>query len=130
VTTLQRLKDLGVSIAIDDFGTGHSSLHYLKRFPIDTLKIDRSFIGNLPNDYDDSTITTAIIGLAHNLGLTVVAEGVETREQVSFLREKHCDEAQGFLFSAALSTTQLTAYLQRERGRPGVPHLSLIKVTQ
>jgi diguanylate cyclase (GGDEF)-like protein len=130
VTTLQRLKDLGVSIAIDDFGTGHSSLHYLKRFPIDTLKIDRSFIGNLPNDYDDSTITTAIIGLAHNLGLTVVAEGVETREQVSFLREKHCDEAQGFLFSAALSATQLTAYLQRERGRPGVPHLSLIKVTQ
>ena len=130
VTTLQRLKDLGVSIAIDDFGTGHSSLHYLKRFPIDTLKIDRSFIGNLPNDYDDSTITTAIIGLAHNLGLTVVAEGVETREQVSFLREKHCDEAQGFLFSAALSTIQLTAYLQRERGRSGVPHLSLIKVTQ
>lgn len=127
VATLQRLKDLGVSIAIDDFGTGHSSLHYLKRFPIDTLKIDRSFIGNLPNDHDDSTITTAIIGLAHNLGLTVVAEGVETREQVNFLRERQCDEAQGFLFSAALNTAQLTAYLQRERDRPAPPQLSLIK---
>ncbi|MCG3203245.1 MAG: Chemotaxis response regulator protein-glutamate methylesterase [Gammaproteobacteria bacterium] len=127
VATLQRLKDFGVSIAIDDFGTGHSSLHYLKRFPIDTLKIDRSFIGNLPNDHDDCTITTAIIGLAHNLGLTVVAEGVETREQVNFLRERQCDEAQGFLFSAALNTSQLTAYLQRERDRPAAPQLSLIK---
>ena len=127
VATLQRLKELGVSIAIDDFGTGYSSLNYLKRFPIDTLKIDRSFVSDIPYDQDDAVITRAIIGLAHNLRRTVIAEGVETHEQVRFLRENHCDEAQGYLFSAPISTVQMTGYLERERGRLGAgPVLTLI----
>ncbi|MCC6715065.1 MAG: EAL domain-containing protein [Gammaproteobacteria bacterium] len=117
VATLQRLKELGVSIAIDDFGTGYSSLNYLKRFPIDTLKIDRSFVSDIPYDQDDAVITRAIIGLAHNLRRTVIAEGVETHEQVRFLRENRCDEAQGYLFSAPISTMHMTGYLERERGR-------------
>lgn len=117
VATLQRLKDLGVGIAIDDFGTGYSSLHYLKRFPIDTLKIDHSFVSDIPHDHDDATITQAIIGLARNLRLNVIAEGVETREQLAFLRANHCDTGQGYLFSAPLDTAQMTGYLQRERIR-------------
>ena len=126
VATLQRLKSLGVSIAIDDFGTGYSSLHYLRRFSIDTLKIDRSFVRDIPHDSDDATITTAIIGLAHNLRLNVIAEGVETREQLDFLRANRCDEAQGFLFSVPLNTVQLTAYLQRERNRAAARQFSVV----
>lgn len=117
VATLERLKTLGVGIAIDDFGTGYSSLHYLKRFPIDTLKIDHSFVSDIPRDHDDATITQAIIGLARNLRLNVIAEGVETKEQLAFLRANHCDQGQGFLFSAPLDTAQMTGYLQRERIR-------------
>ncbi|MCG3202833.1 MAG: Chemotaxis response regulator protein-glutamate methylesterase [Gammaproteobacteria bacterium] len=117
VATLKRLKDLGVGIAIDDFGTGYSSLHYLKRFPIDTLKIDHSFVSDIPHDHDDATITQAIIGLARNLRLNVIAEGVETKEQLAFLRANHCDAGQGYLFSAPLDTAQMTGYLRRERVR-------------
>ena len=117
VATLERLKTLGVGIAIDDFGTGYSSLHYLKRFPIDTLKIDHSFVSDIPRDHDDATITQAIIGLARNLRLNVIAEGVETKEQLAFLRANHCDQGQGYLFSAPLDTAQMTGYLQRERIR-------------
>ncbi|MCC6714282.1 MAG: EAL domain-containing protein [Gammaproteobacteria bacterium] len=117
VATLERLKALGVGIAIDDFGTGYSSLHYLKRFPIDTLKIDHSFVSDIPRDHDDATITQAIIGLARNLRLNVIAEGVETREQLAFLRANHCDQGQGYLFSAPLDTAQMIGYLQRERIR-------------
>ena len=127
VVTLQRLKELGVSIAIDDFGTGYSSLNYLKRFPIDTLKIDRSFVSDIPYDQDDAVITRAIIGLAHNLRRSVIAEGVETHEQVRFLRENDCDEAQGYLFSAPINTMQMTGYLERERGRAAAgPLLTVI----
>jgi diguanylate cyclase (GGDEF)-like protein len=121
VNTLNGLKALGVRISVDDFGTGYSSLNYLKRFPIDTLKIDRSFVSDIPNDPDDAVITTAIIGLAHNLRRSVIAEGVETREQLNFLRENQCDEAQGYLFSKPLNVMQMTAYLERERARGGVP---------
>lgn len=95
---LNILKDFGVTIAIDDFGTGYSSLSYLKQLPIDYLKIDRSFINNLPNDNNDSEITAAIIVMSHKLGLCVVAEGVETAEQLEFITNNHCDIAQGYYF--------------------------------
>lgn len=96
---LFRLKELGVSIAVDDFGTGYSSLSYLHRFPIDTLKIDRSFVRRMHLSMESRTITAAVVGLAHNLGLGVVAEGVETVEQLEMLKRMDCDHVQGFYFS-------------------------------
>ena len=99
VRTLEYLKSLGLGLSIDDFGTGYSSLSYLKRFPIDALKIDRSFIDEITTDVGDATITRAVIGMAHNLGLKVVAEGVETAEQLAFLSDNACDEAQGYYFA-------------------------------
>jgi len=99
VVLLNRLKALGIHLAIDDFGIGYSSLSYLKRFPLDTLKIDRMFIRDLPDDSDDAAITQAIIAMARSLRLSVVAEGVETAAQLSFLRDCECDEIQGFYFS-------------------------------
>ncbi len=113
--TLEELKRAvgGVRVSIDDFGTGHSSLSYLKSFPIDLLKIDRSFVRNLATDPDDAAITTAIIGLAHNLRLKVIAEGVETEEQLSFLRNMRCDEAQGYYFARPLPAEDLARLLGR-----------------
>jgi len=104
IEKLLELKMMGIKVAIDDFGTGYSSLNYLKRFPIDTLKIDRSFVSDLCKDPHDTAIVRAIITLGHALDLTVVAEGVETREQLESLAELECDVVQGFLFSKALST--------------------------
>ena len=97
LATLNRLKELGVSIAIDDFGTGYSSLSYLKRFPVDKLKIDRSFTSELPGDPDQCAIVSAIIALAHALELQVIAEGVETQAQRAFLKSCGCDYMQGYL---------------------------------
>ncbi|QQD23264.1 EAL domain-containing protein [Venatoribacter cucullus] len=99
---LSGLRSLGVRTSIDDFGTGYSSLNYLKQFPVDTLKIDRSFIQNLPGNADDAQITRTIIAMAHNLGMGVIAEGVETPEQLQFLIFARCEEVQGFLFSKPL----------------------------
>ncbi|MGZ4682881.1 MAG: EAL domain-containing protein, partial [Acidimicrobiales bacterium] len=99
LVVLNDLKDIGVSLALDDFGTGYSSLSYLKRFPVDVLKIDRSFVDGLGEDPEDTAIVTAIISLSRALGLRVVAEGVETRRQLDELRRLGCDRAQGFMFA-------------------------------
>lgn len=109
--TLAALRRTGVTIAIDDFGTGHSSLSYLKRFPIDALKIDRAFVQDLPNGFEDAAIVKSVIQLAHGLNLRVVAEGVETADQLMFLRTHHCGEVQGFLFSEPLPADELEAML-------------------
>jgi EAL domain-containing protein (putative c-di-GMP-specific phosphodiesterase class I) len=100
---LDVIRELGVMLAVDDFGTGHSSLSYLKRFPLDRLKIDRSFISDLASDRDDGAIVSAIIAMAHNLRVQVVAEGVETVTQLEFLRRRRCDLIQGFLISPPLA---------------------------
>jgi EAL domain-containing protein (putative c-di-GMP-specific phosphodiesterase class I) len=100
--SLQALKEFGFALAVDDFGTGYCSLNYLKRFPLDTLKVDRAFINDLTVDAEDAAIVRAIIGLGHNLDLKIVAEGVESLEQLQFLRGERCDLVQGFLMSRAL----------------------------
>jgi len=97
--SVQALKDLGVNLALDDFGTGYSSLSHLKRFPIDTLKIDQSFVRDLATDADDASIVSAVISMGESLHIRVVAEGVETREQLTFLQEHSCPEGQGYYFS-------------------------------
>jgi diguanylate cyclase (GGDEF)-like protein len=109
------LKELGVGLVIDDFGTGYSSLSYLKLFPVDKLKIDKSFVSGLPNDGDDAAIVRAILAMAKQLNLEVVAEGVETIEQFSFLRNYSCDTCQGFLFSQAVPPEEFSAMLQKNK---------------
>ena len=116
VETLHRLKALGVQLAIDDFGTGYSSLSYLKRFPIDRLKVDRSFITHVTTDPGDASVTQAIIAVAHNLGLSVTAEGVEEESQLAFLREHSCEEVQGYLYSRPLKADDLAVLLGSNNG--------------
>jgi EAL domain-containing protein (putative c-di-GMP-specific phosphodiesterase class I) len=107
-----------VRVAIDDFGTGHSSLAYLKRFPVDYLKIDRSFIADIPADRGDAAITQAIIAMAHSLELRVIAEGVETQAQYDFLLAQRCDEYQGYFFSKPVPEPQLRGLLGSAATRP------------
>ena len=114
---LQQLHRLGVRISIDDFGTGYSSLSYLKRFPAKAVKIDRSFICGLPSDGDDAAITQAIIAMAHSLGLSVVAEGVETEAQLEALRQLGCDQAQGFLLGRPMPAAAFATTLAKDDGR-------------
>lgn len=109
VEIMERLKSIGCRLSIDDFGTGYSSLSYLKRFPIDAVKVDRSFISDIPQDQNDIEISSAIIAMGHSLGLEVVAEGVETQEQMDFLVKRNCDYAQGFMIAKPLPFEELFA---------------------
>jgi EAL domain-containing protein (putative c-di-GMP-specific phosphodiesterase class I) len=117
---LQRLRSRGVHVALDDFGTGYSSLSYLQKFPIDALKIDQSFVSRITGVGDDTSIVTAVISMAQNLNLRVVAEGVETIQQKDFLQAHACDEAQGFYFSRAVPPEQFATFL-----KSGIPSSSL-----
>ena len=110
IAMLSELHTMGIQISIDDFGTGYSSLAYLKRFPIDALKIDRAFVRDITTNADDKDIVTAIIGMSRSLGYSVTAEGVETKEQLAFLRLQGCDELQGYFLSHPLSAADLEAW--------------------
>ena len=114
LTTLNELSTMGVHLSIDDFGTGYSSLDRLKRLPFQTLKVDQSFVIGINSDTDDAAIVTAIIAMAHSLNLKVIAEGIETEEQLAFLQAQGCDEVQGHLFSEPISAEGLTQLLQKQ----------------
>jgi EAL domain-containing protein (putative c-di-GMP-specific phosphodiesterase class I) len=116
IETVKQLKKLGAAIAVDDFGTGHSSLSYLRRFDVDHLKIDRSFVAGIGGGTSDETIVKAIIAMGHSLGITVVAEGVENREQFDFLKAHGCDRAQGYLFSRPVDASAFEGILDSWRG--------------
>ena len=120
-SVLHALADLGVKLAVDDFGTGYSSLSYLRKFPIDTLKIDQLFVNQMTRNPDDAAIVSAVIGMAKSLRLRVIAEGVETPEQVAFLRARQCDEGQGYHFGHPMAAEALAALLQSDLS-PTLPH--------
>ncbi|UOF89954.1 bifunctional diguanylate cyclase/phosphodiesterase [Fodinisporobacter ferrooxydans] len=115
VSILQQLQAIGIHISIDDFGTGYSSLNYLKRFPINSLKIDQSFVQDIATDPDDAAIVTAVISLAHHMKLKVIAEGVETEGQLEFLRMRNCDDMQGYYFSKPLKAEEFTKLLESSK---------------
>lgn len=116
IAVLQQLSDLGISISIDDFGTGYSSLAYLKRLPIKKLKIDKSFVDNLPEDIEDVAISKTIISLCETLNLKIIAEGVETVEQKNFLLENGCTFIQGYLYSKPLNVEDMRKFLVQDAG--------------
>jgi diguanylate cyclase (GGDEF)-like protein len=122
IAVLQKLKGIGITVSLDDFGTGYSSLSYLRGFPVDSLKIDRSFIRDLSVDPDDAAITAAIISMAKSLDLRVIAEGVETEEQLEFLRSHGCDEMQGYFYSPPVATDRATEILRETVPREPPPH--------
>ena len=118
ISILRDLKKMGIKVSIDDFGTGYSSLSYLKQFPIDTLKIDRSFVRDLSTDANDAAIASAVVVLAHSLKLQVVAEGVETPEQLAILCQHHCDKMQGYLFSRPVAVHEFEKMVREKRVLP------------
>jgi EAL domain-containing protein (putative c-di-GMP-specific phosphodiesterase class I) len=113
IAVLNQLKSMGIRLSLDDFGTGYSSLSYLRRFPIDTLKIDRSFVQDISSKQDNGALAAAIIAMAHNLGMQVISEGVETAEQLAYLHVHHCEIFQGYYFSKPLATEAATQLLQK-----------------
>src|SRR5919106_2157517 len=121
ISTLRRLTELGIQIAVDDFGTGYSSMAYLKRFPVNKIKIDRAFVTDVTTDHGDAAIVGAVIGLAHGLGLTVAAEGVETFEQVAHLRARGCDELQGYYFGRPMTARSFQQRLAGMSGSQNAP---------
>jgi EAL domain-containing protein (putative c-di-GMP-specific phosphodiesterase class I) len=120
IKVLAAIKQMGVRIAIDDFGIGYSSLAQIKRFPIDTLKVNRSFIHNLAKNSEDRAITEAIIAMGKTLSLTVVAEGVETQEQLAFLSDHACDAMQGFYFSKPVPHDEFASFMRQRIARTAV----------
>jgi EAL domain-containing protein (putative c-di-GMP-specific phosphodiesterase class I) len=126
IQTLARLKKIGVHISVDDFGTGYSSLSYLKHLPIDMLKIDRSFVMEIPASPDDMAIVTAVISMAHNLNIKVLAEGVQSDDQKTFLQASRCDELQGYFFSHPLDAEAL----QQMNEGAGCGEAAPIEITQ
>jgi len=122
INTLRGLKKQGVRISMDDFGTGYSSLNYLKRFPIDRIKLDQSFVRDLPGDKDDAAIAMAVIAMGRSLELIVIAEGVETEEQLAFLKDRDCDQLQGFLFSRPLPAEAFETFLREGRSTTARAH--------
>jgi EAL domain-containing protein (putative c-di-GMP-specific phosphodiesterase class I) len=118
LATVQRLKALGVKLSIDDFGTGYSSLSYLKRFNVDKLKIDQSFVRDMADDPNDAAIVTAIIQMARSLKLTIIAEGVESWRQLSLLRLQHCDEVQGYYFARPMPADEFASFVAKSLSSP------------
>ena len=114
---MRQLRDLGLRLAVDDFGTGYSSLAQLKRFPIDVLKIDQGFVRDIPQSSDDMAISAAIIAMGHSMDLRVLAEGVETAEQLAFLRERGCDSYQGYFCSRPVPAESFAALVRAQQAR-------------
>jgi EAL domain-containing protein (putative c-di-GMP-specific phosphodiesterase class I) len=124
-STLRKLRELGVATSIDDYGTGYSSLSYIKQLAVNELKIDRTFVSGMEADHSNAAIVRSTIELGHNLGLTVVAEGVETDHELTVLRQYGCDVAQGYYFSKPMAADAFEAWLAKQ---PGFSHLRLTKI--
>ena len=124
IDILKQLRAMGLSLSIDDFGTGYSSMNYLKRFPISKLKIDRSFVMDIPGDSEDGAITEAIIALAKALNIAVVAEGVETAEQADFLLQRQCNLVQGYFYSKPMPAYMASAFLAETAQKMRIPQLA------